>query len=225
MADIISFGGGVNSTAMMLLMRDEGCEAECVIADHHCDWPETYEYLDYLEANGYPITRLDTGNLYDYYWDLQCIPIRQARWCTRKFKVEPLLAHCGQGVHYVGIDAGEAHRAIPSSYSGVEKLYPLVERGITRDGCEDIIRAHGLEVPPKSGCWFCPFARGSQVRDLWRKHPELVCKIQALEYRANGYALSKGKGPYYIYDKPIRNVVEMDQTDLFEDRTPCICGL
>jgi hypothetical protein len=80
MKKYLSYGGGVNSTAMYLLMLDQGIEFESVFVHHGTDWPETYQYVAgfqwWLKANGHkPITVLipiHGGNsvLYDYCWRL-----------------------------------------------------------------------------------------------------------------------------------------------------------
>ena len=44
----LSFGGGVNSTALMLWLLDQGIDFEAVYADHGCDWPETRAYVAML---------------------------------------------------------------------------------------------------------------------------------------------------------------------------------
>jgi 3'-phosphoadenosine 5'-phosphosulfate sulfotransferase (PAPS reductase)/FAD synthetase len=49
----LSFGGGVNSTALLLLMADEGMEFETVFVNHGGDYPETYAYVELLRERGY----------------------------------------------------------------------------------------------------------------------------------------------------------------------------
>ena len=44
----LSFGGGVNSVALMLWLIDHGIEFEAVFSNHGGDYPETYDYLDML---------------------------------------------------------------------------------------------------------------------------------------------------------------------------------
>ena len=41
----LSFGGGVNSTALYILLEQEGMEFEAVFAHHGADWPETYGHI------------------------------------------------------------------------------------------------------------------------------------------------------------------------------------
>ena len=115
----LSYGGGVDSTALMLWLIDQGVEAEAVYADHGADWPETREYVAMLREKGYPITVLETTRkglaLYEYYQSHRVIPTRMVRHCTVEYKVRPLTEYMKTPcIVYMGIDAGEAHR-VPSS--------------------------------------------------------------------------------------------------------------
>ena len=40
--------------------------------------------------------------------------------------------------------------------------YPLIERRMTRADCKKWLEGHGLEVPPRSACTFCPFKTTSE---------------------------------------------------------------
>jgi hypothetical protein len=74
----------------------------------------------------------------------------------------------------LGISADEAHRQ-------PERIRPLVERGIDRRQCTQIILEAGLPVPRKSGCWLCPFQKLSQWRELYIRHPDLFERAARLE--------------------------------------------
>lgn len=50
----LSFGGGVNSTALYLHLLELGQEFEAVYVDHGTDYPETAEYVAYFAAR-YPV--------------------------------------------------------------------------------------------------------------------------------------------------------------------------
>jgi hypothetical protein len=76
----------------------------------------------------------------------------------------------------LGIAADEANR-VPDA------LRPLVDAGITREGCIKIIQGAGLDVPQKSGCYICPFQSRHQWRALWERHPDLYARAEALETR------------------------------------------
>lgn len=235
MRKYLSYGGGVNSTAMLLLLLDKGWEFESVYVDHGCDWPETREYVRML-ADRYPITILKPSvnykgeifdNIYDWGFIQGILPSRLHRWCTQRFKVQPLMDYaetpCFQ---FIGIDTTEAHRAKFSCNMGVENRFPLLEYGIDRKGCIDIIKAHDLPVPIKSGCYFCPFQTVGQWRKLRKVHPDLFCKAKKLEDRVNIPRLARGYKPFYISKAPLDILVNEKQSVMWPDmKPPCSCGI
>jgi len=233
MKTYLSYGGGINSTAMLLLLHNEGQEFESIYVDHGCDWPETREYVHEIMAKRFPITILKPqvegfGNLYEYAWKSSMIPSRRKRWCTDKFKVRVINQYVTRPCFsLIGFSSDEAHRAKITTENGVENRFPLLEREIDRDGCIEIIKAHGLPVPIKSGCWFCPFQRIGQWKLLRRKHPDLFCKAQQLEQREIEARAKIGKGPLYLASKnrTLEDSIKGKQAKLFDEYPPCNCGL
>lgn len=236
MKHYLSFGGGVNSVALYLLMRDMGVDFEAAFVDHGGDWPETYEYVK-MFADKYPLTILrpdveGVDSLYDYCIIKGMMPSRIKRWCTDKFKVRVMIEYYHRPCFvHLGIDAGEPHRARMSGVAGQENRYILIEEGINRDGCEQIIKDHGLPVPKKSGCWFCPFQRVGQWRKMRKEHPELWCKALGIERTVNEGRARRGKAPIYLYgkDKPLTVLINDKQAALpgmeSMEYPPCQCGL
>lgn len=210
MKDYLSFGGGVNSVALYLLMEQLDVEFEAVFVDHGGDLPETYAYVDYFIATGRPITVLRPNcyrknqnrtynDLYEYCWAMEMVPSMMARWCTKDFKVVPVNKYIEKPCWmHLGIDAGEAKRARMNTEKGVESRWLLIEHDIDRDGCKKLITDAGLTVPLKSGCWFCPYQRKAQWKLLRRTHPKLFCKAQKLETRNMVARMRKGKAPFSL---------------------------
>ena len=245
MKKYLSFGGGVNSVAMMLLLIGHKEDFEAIFVDHETDWPETYEYFEmfqgWLEDHGNKkITVLKPeykrekdkifNSLYDFSLYRAIVPSQRVRWCTANFKVDPIHKYVETPCFMLlGIDFGEIKRARISTNNGIENRFPLIEHEITRDGCKKIITDHGLPVPMKSGCYICPFQRADQWRELRMKHPELFCKAQELERKNMDYRKSKGKPIMYLSAsrKSLRSLVDEDQGNLFEQDNypPCLCGL
>jgi 3'-phosphoadenosine 5'-phosphosulfate sulfotransferase (PAPS reductase)/FAD synthetase len=239
MKKYLSFGGGVNSVAMMLMLLDQKAEFEAIFVDHGTDWPKTYEYFemfqDWLDVNGHkPITVLKPdisgfSNLYDYCFNYKITPSGIKRWCTTRFKIEVIHKYVERPCFMLmGIDSGEEHRAKISMEDGIEKRYPLIEHEVDRYGCEKIIRSHGLPLPKKSGCYICPYMRRSQWQELRRVHPDLFCRAENLERMASERRISKGKNAITIAasGKSLSAIID-DQPNLFEadDYPPCECGL
>ena len=246
MKKYLSFGGGVNSVAMMLMLLDQKEDFEAIFVDHGTDWPETYEYFDmfqaWLKEHGHKlITVLKPSflakkgtdpweNLYDYSYFRKMVPSSFRRWCTVEFKLKPIFKYVETPCFMlIGIDFGEIKRAKISTEGGIENRYPLVEYEIDRDECKEIIKKHRLPIPIKSGCYICPFQKKSQWVELRHKHPDLFCKAQKLENRNIEYQKCKGKKPKTLSNsrKKLGNFVEEDQMNLFEqdDYPPCQCGL
>jgi len=194
-ADILSFGGGVNSVALAIMAIKDGWSGEIVFYDTGCEWPETLCYMAYFEEwlsqFGLTINRISNTtyksglSLIDYCEYARIIPLAANRWCTVEYKVKPGLAWAAGRSQMIGIAADEAWRQ-------PDAIRPLVDAGISREGCIEIIQAEGLDVPQKSGCYICPNQSNSQWHELWRRHPDLFERVARLEESAVRNARQKG---------------------------------
>ena len=191
---VLSFGGGVNTIALMvLLIREREPLDEVVFADTGGETPETYSAVKSAEAffaeHGIPFRtvglRMKGGDLYATAERRRVIPSVKWRWCTRDFKVRPIHAYYKSlGVpveQYIGIAYDEVHRMKDSRVEFVTNLYPLIDRKITRAGCIEIIEEAGLPVPAKSGCYFCPFNSMGRWSWLLDTNPDLFERAVQLE--------------------------------------------
>lgn len=190
---ILSFGGGVNSVALMVLLLEKRKPLdEVVFADTGSEVPETYEHVEvarkYLSDRSVPFTtvRKRSGeSLFETCWKRRVIPSAVWRWSTRDFKVTPIHSYYRKlgapVVQYLAIAYDEIERMKDSRVDYVTNVFPLVDRKITRAGCIEIIERAGLPVPVKSGCFFCPFNSGERWMWLHEEHPELYEKAVALE--------------------------------------------
>ena len=186
----LSFGGGVDSTALMLLLLDESREFETIFVNHGGDYPETYAYIEYLRQQGYTITEIKPdvswkghfSDIYEYFFFHKSIPFINFRICTDKFKIRPFNKYIQKPcVVYLAFDAQEKKRVRKRRVKGITYEYPLIERGLTRNDCKQLIRNHSLKIPPKSGCYFCPFQTKKEWKTLMVTHPSLFKKAVALE--------------------------------------------
>ena len=227
MKNYLSFGGGVNSVANHLI----GGFDEAVFCDTGCEYPETYKYLDRF-AGKFNITVITPKdkNLYDYSWKYKMVPATWPRWCSVRFKIKPFADYVEKpSFKLLAFATDEAHRAKISIDEGIENRFPLLEHGISRQKCKEIIQDHGLPIPHRSKCWFCPFQTIMEWRELRMNHPDLFCKAEQLEARNMEYRKSKGKKPLYLYGnaRSLRSVVNEKQTKLFkqDEYPPCECML
>ena len=191
---ILSFGGGVNTVALMvMLVRDDAPLDGVIFADTGGETPDTYESVkvarSYLAEHRIPFTVVEARpkgtDLYGTALRRRVIPSVQWRWCTRDYKVLPIHRYYRQlGKHvnqYMGIAFDEVHRMRDSREPYITNLYPLIDGRLTRQDCIDLIAESGLPVPEKSGCYFCPFNSSERWRQLLSRYPDLFNKAIKLE--------------------------------------------
>jgi 3'-phosphoadenosine 5'-phosphosulfate sulfotransferase (PAPS reductase)/FAD synthetase len=189
----VSYGGGVNSTAMILFLIATNIQIDDIVfIDTGAEHPDTLLYVNYFQdylQRKITIIGKDEG-LYDYCFKKKIIPSMKYRWCTDTFKRRPFAKHVrqykGKKYIYIGFDAGEDSRVTNAlSYckprSKTRKLFPLFYADITRSKCIQIILDAGLAVPPKSGCYICPFQTKKTLVEMKTMYPILFAQAMALE--------------------------------------------
>lgn len=220
---IASYGGGVNSLAMLIRYTQLRITPDAIVfSDTRGEKPETDAYIDqvlppWLSAMGLPVLvttcraewaderRLRTGDqsLYDECIRLGYMPSRAYGYstCADKWKLDPFMwwakrafPHAALIMRAIGFDAGEPHRVDETIDRGFGKTYPLLDAGWDREMCEEQILAVGLPLPPKSACYYCPSSTKSEVLALSKAHPLLFRKAVDMERLALGNGKSRIKG-------------------------------
>lgn len=194
---ILSLSGGKDSTALALYMRGKVPELEYVFCDTRKELPETYTYLDQIEAFlGQKIIRIESTRGFDHWLDRfqGFLPSTQIRWCTTYLKVKPFEDYIGDDpvINYVGLRADENRDARISSKPNIQVVYPFKEDGINYNGVERILRESGIGMPPytqwgrtRSGCYFCFFQRPIEWVRLLETHPALFALAEEYEVNSN----------------------------------------
>lgn len=201
---VLSFGGGVQTTALAVMWVRGEIEADiAVMSDTGGETPETYQHVDvvarFLAEHGERleiVTHADGVSLED--WTLTRstpIPIRTRnalghRQCTNKWKIEPVKRYARNlGAKHLtmilGISLDEYQRMKPDREKWVTREYPLIDCKLTRADCREIVREAGLPDPPKSACFYCPLQGGDRWRWLAAEHPDLFARSEALEAAIN----------------------------------------
>ena len=204
MVNILSFGAGQNSTALIIMLKDQGIKIDHIIfSETSNEMPETYIFLKEFKLwckkhkLNFVTVQSELGDLKKYYMERNIIPYRMFRSCTDKFKVRPINKWLKENYHkqevnmFMGIAADERKRADRMGDKKYIKFkFPLIENGIDRDLCIAIIKKEGLSVPVKSGCYFCPFQTKRSWKELLKKHPNLF--INSEKFEENGRAYPEG---------------------------------
>lgn len=190
---IVSLSGGKDSTALAIYLRDRIPNLEYVFCDTGEELPETYDYLDKLEAIlGRQIHRLNPDRPFRHYLEIYkgVLPDATTRWCTRKLKIEPFERYVGDDLvyNYIGIRADELHRkGYISTKPNIIPKYPFIEDGITKEDVFRILEESGLGLPSyyewrsRSGCYFCFFQQRIEWIRLSEKHPDRFEIAMSLE--------------------------------------------
>lgn len=189
---VLSFGGGVNTTALMvMLVRKRMPFDVAVFADTGAELPETYSYLDvaqrYLERHGvaFKVVRSRNTPLYETCKRRRVVPSKLWRWSTRDFKIRPIHAYyrsLGTRIReYMGIAYDEVGRMKASKEDYITSEFPLIDWKMTREDCIEVIKSAHLPVPVKSGCYFCPFQDIHRWQELYEEHLELFHRAMELE--------------------------------------------
>lgn len=196
---IVSFSGGKDSTAMLLLMLENNLKVDdCIFFDTGWEFPEMYEHIKRVENyTGIKITFVYPNETFDYYFHNYRAkrgnykekiglswPDFNNRWCTR-YKINAIKKHCnslGKHIIYEGIALDEQHRKKDG------KIYPLIDFEYTEamalKYCYDKgFDWNGLyEMFSRVSCYRCPLKSIPELRMLHNFKPDLWKKmIQADE--------------------------------------------
>jgi PP-loop superfamily ATP-utilizing enzyme len=169
------------------------------------------------------------------------IPVRMSngapasRTCTSEYKIKVVAkwakkmgaTKADPAIVAIGISTDEMQRANnrqPIPYEVIE--YPLLDLGINRGDCQNIIADAGLPIPPKSSCYFCPFHRINTWREMRRDEPELFAKSVELEQKINNKRTMLGMDHVWLSDRlrPLDEAITEAQEHLpFEASGPEGC--
>ena len=234
MAVVISYGGGVQSTALIVLAMLEVWDIDEIV---HVDLvdaesPATREYVRYFREwlqreYGRDITvigrnmyrdMLDNPAFTPVPWHGRRKKFMLSRQCTRQYKVAPVQRYlydrypAGRIGLMLGISVDEYHRMRDSSAARIDHVYPLVDRRLTRWQCREIVERAGLAVPWKSSCWFCPYRSSVSQWALVQRYPDLLGMARELEDRINTERRLRGRDEIVV----LRSDTGVEQGDFCE---------
>jgi len=230
----ISFSGGVESTTMCILY---GKGAKAIWCDTGAEHDEMYERINFCEkalkqihGEDFEIIRLMANvkvkgnwvdNLIDAILGWKFMPSQGRRWCTGKFKIEPIdnfLSEQGECELLIGLNSDEESRdGNWGLKSNVRYSYPLQEDDITRDECKDILKEYNLlpDFPlymNRGGCFMCIYKSISEYKAMYIFDRKTFDKVKAIENkvqdkRAKFFTISVSKkSMQFIEDEVEREI-------------------
>lgn len=209
---VASFGGGVNSTAMLIGMWERGETCDLILfADTGGEKPHTYEHIGkfnlwLLDHEMPDIRYVQRTNKEQQFRNLEndCIAGNMLpsiaygfKACSIKYKRDPQDKYCnnlpqcqeawksgGKVQKLIGYDMDEPHRAKIPEDKKYTYRYPLIEWNWGREECIAAIDRAGLKQPGKSACFFCPSSKKHEIYELRRMYPDLARRAVAMEQNA-----------------------------------------
>lgn len=249
---VISYGGGVQSSAMIVLatqgkIPDVDAALFSNVGDDS-EHPATISYVrdvmqPWAAERGLPVHELHRvkrdGTRETLYQRLMKpesrslpIPVRMpdtgapgTRSCTHDFKIKVVgkwLKANGASADdpatvCIGISTDEIQRVGNKRAEPYEQpTYPLIDLGLNRQDCMNVIADAGLPVPPKSACYFCPFHRPATWAEMRRDEPDLFWKSVHLEQVLNVRRDKLGRDHVYLtrFGKPLDEAIAEAQATL-----------
>lgn len=192
MKQIVSFSGGKDSTAMLLMMleRDEPIYS-IVFCDTGWEFPDMLKHIDKVEryiSRKITRVRVDLPQMFlKKGW-----PLPNLRWCTG-LKRDALSKYHGKNKPYIscrGLTSDEINRANKRKarvHTNCLVRYPLQEWQISSSEAlrycyEKGFDWNGLyEHFHRVSCFCCPFQSLSELRNLRRHFPDLWKQLKSME--------------------------------------------
>lgn len=153
-------------------------------------------------------------------------PMRE--WISAELKQRSLTKTAGIVEQWLGISMDEIQRMKDADVKYILNRWPLIEKRMTRKDCKAWLTEHGLEIPPRSACTFCPFKKSSE----WR----LTKSVEADWNEATSVdrMIRKSKPPEDLFVHPsrkpleevdFRTAEEKGQLSLWDNECSGICGV
>lgn len=240
----VSFGGGVNSTAILLGFHERGIKPNLItFSDTGAELPITYRHVqevsDWCESVGFPkieIVKYKKETLENECLRRETLPSLAFGYktCSQKYKRAPMDSYFnkidkqykifekyGKVVYCIGYDFDEWHRIKEYDNKKYENYYPLVDWCWNRQKCEEKVKEYGFTAH-KSSCFFCPAMKKHEVLRLKKENPELFQRAILMERNAIKKTV-KGLGRNWSWEELQK--ADDNQLKLFSDESFDIgCG-
>lgn len=202
---ILSWGLGLQST-LLLEMSARGQLPKldaAIFADTGYEHDHSHDvfkfYTPRAEKAGIRVIKIGGQDIYQDNFNHVTLPLFISgtdrmikRKCTRDYKIRPIQRVVRQllGVNprgrlranlvelWLGITTDEITRAKDSRVAYITHQFPLLDIGYNRGDCEQDFINHGLPVPKKSSCVFCPYQKKGEWREKNEQDITLIADLQ-----------------------------------------------
>jgi len=197
---VLSYGGGINSSALFFFLIERKLPLDIVVfADTGNEMQHTYDAVERMEKRcdrlgiQFVTVRSDKGKLYDYYMQKRAVPSFMKRDCTGKFKVAPIRKFLrityGKDEKfgmYIGISSEEWSRMRDSNVKYIKNIYPFCDYKIDREENKRIL-SENFFVASKSGCTGCVYNKRKEWLRMSIEEPDEFSKWELLDKNNSRY--------------------------------------
>ena len=166
------------------------------------------------------------------------------RQCTREYKITPINKKVREILGYkpryrvkhkvramLGISTDEMQRMKESWMKWTTNTYPLIDLGISRKDCYQIMEEVGLPKPKKSACVYCPYHDDQYWQ--WMKDEEPIEFARAVDFdeAIRNKTMKGSESPAFVHRScvPLADAVfspnDPDQIDFFNNECEGMCGV
>lgn len=154
---VLGISGGKDSAALAIYLHQKypHLDIEYYTCDTGKELDETYALIERLEDYlGKKITKLKGAETqrdpFDFFYDIYggYLPSSNARWCTKKLKLEPFEAFVGDDlvVSYVGIRGDEDREGYISKKSNIQSIFPFRKNIWSEDVISKVLKNENISA-------------------------------------------------------------------------------
>jgi len=242
---IASISGGKDSTAMLILLKEQGAKLDYVVFNNTgIEFPQQVHYVrqklaPWVKENfGLEIIEIHPKEPFGLQVKKHGVPfVPVGRWCCRTLKKEPFYLWLKEkGIKYIDLYQGytvdeilrfkNARRKV-KSYArkfGVKIVHlyaPLIDLGIGEKEALELTKEHGLynelyDYFDRTGCYLCPYQSINDWRTLFWNFPRLFNTAKKLEEMSIKEHGKKFHSNYTLGELEKRFRMEKRQSNLLE---------
>lgn len=250
MFNLVSYGGGTNSTAMLIECAKRKIQVDVILfADTGGERPHTYAYIktfnEWLKKNNMPeiiIVKYKNRSGEILTLEQDCLKRKALpslaygfKTCSQRFKgapqdkfmnnYEPAKKYWKTGkkiTKLIGFDIDESHRIKDYEDKKYTVKYPLVEWNMGREECIETINKSGLCQTGKSACFFCPATKQTEIRQLKAVYPDLAERALKIEENSDLEKI-EGLGRNFSWKEILLNEDMFEKDFLTSPELVCGC--
>ena len=217
--NVVSFSGGKDSTAMLLMMIEKKVKIDRIVCiDTSKEFPEMYAHIQKVQDYIFPLEIEIVKINFDYWFGKHIKtkgknkgkvgygwPDFRNRWCTALKRDAVKRTIDGNCTQFHGIAFDEKCRA--DKNISIKTKYPLIEWGITEKQALKYCYSKGFnwgglyEDFSRVSCWCCPLSQIGELKTLYNKYPKLWSELEKMDKKSyrkfrNDYSVSDLKAKF-----------------------------